>query len=94
MSEVDFKAPSVTDILEWQKDVGLSDRDLGLAIIGDVSDPGAKIRAWKSGAGEPNGANILAFHYLRALTEVVNHSPSYPDEMYSVAFAALPTALQ
>ena len=94
MPHIDLTAPTREDILAFQREYRISDRELGLAIIGDVSDPGAVVRAWKSSAKEPTLSNLLAFRYLRALVKIVDLSPEYPEDMFGLAHSALPQSMQ
>lgn len=96
MPLVDAAAPTIEDIIAFQRDTTLSDTQMGLAIIGDVSDPGAKFREMKAPTNlrEPTKANLLAFRYLKALHRIVSCNPHDGEELYHIAFNALPAALQ
>lgn len=93
MPRVEFSEPTRLDILNFQKSMDISDRELGLMLVGPIADPAGKVRGWKAGK-EPTFANLLAFHYLRALVSIANLNPTYGEDIYGIAHSALPSVLQ
>lgn len=94
MPEIDPLAPIMDDILAFQKESGLSDDELGRAIIGGSFDTAAVVRRWKDGIEMPCSSDFVAFRYLRALWRISALNPTHGEEIYSIAFSALPRALQ
>lgn len=85
---------TIRDMIECQIKWHLSDRDYGVCILGDVSDPGKTVRSWKTGT-VPTPVAIQAFKYLKALVQITNNSPLCDaEENYAIAHSALPAVLQ
>lgn len=94
MPQINHQAPTVDDIWDFQRESGLSDDELGRAIIGGTFDTEAVILRWKAGSEMPCSSDFLAFHYLRALWRISALNPMDGEEIYSIAFSALPAPLQ
>lgn len=85
---------TIRDMIESQIKWHLSDRDFGLCVLGQVSDPGKTVRGWKTGT-TPTPVAIQAFKYLKALVQITNNSPLCDaEENFALAHSALPAVLQ
>lgn len=84
----------VEDMIECQIRWGLSNREMGEAVLGLVADPAKTVMGWKAGS-YPTPVAIQAFKYLKALVAITNNSPlSDAEENYAIAHSTLPAALQ